>query len=79
MFSGSGAPPSRAAPGELAPSLSEASMEVAESSLALAARHAAVPCALLLTDVALSMTLEASRLQLTGKSLLDTWQMPWVC
>jgi DNA polymerase III epsilon subunit-like protein len=54
-------------------------MEVAESSLALAARHAAVPCALLLTDVALSMTLEASRLQLTGKSLLDTWQMPWVC
>eukprot|EP00435_Cladocopium_sp_Y103_P024117 s327_g5.t2 len=60
---------------ELAPSLSEASMEVAESSLALAARHAAVPCALLLTDVALSMTLEASRLQQTGKSLLDTWRL----
>ena len=50
-------------------------MEVAESSLALAARHSAVPCALLLTDVALSMTLEATRLQLTGKSLLDAWQM----
>lgn len=48
-------------------------MEVAESSLALAARHGAVPMALLLTDVALSMTFEASRLQQTGKSLLEAW------
>ena len=57
--------------GELSPFLSEASMEVAESSLSLAARFASVPCALLLTDVALSCTLEASRLQHTGEALLE--------
>eukprot|EP00930_Biecheleria_cincta_P040469 TRINITY_DN27727_c0_g1_i1.p1 TRINITY_DN27727_c0_g1~~TRINITY_DN27727_c0_g1_i1.p1 ORF type:complete len:1228 (+),score=279.05 TRINITY_DN27727_c0_g1_i1:76-3759(+) len=57
--------------GELAPELGEAVMEVAEVSLCLAARFAAVPAALLLTDVALSCTLEASRLQHAGKQLLD--------
>lgn len=56
--------------GKLAPQLSEASMEVAECSLALAARYATVPCSLLLTDVALSCTLEASRLQHSGQALL---------
>ena len=57
--------------GEICPSLSEASMEVAESSLSLAAQFASVPCALLLTDVALSCTFEASRLQHTGKALIE--------
>jgi len=47
-------------------------MDVAETSLALAASFTTVPCALLLTDVALSMTLEASRVQHTGKALLET-------
>ncbi|CAE7304538.1 abhd13 [Symbiodinium natans] len=54
---------------EAAPLLSEAAMEVAECSLSVAARYAAVPCALLLTDVALSCTLEASRLKHTGQLL----------
>lgn len=52
--------------------VSEATMDVAETSLALAASFTTVPCALLLTDVALSMTLEASRVQHTGKALLET-------
>jgi len=51
--------------------VSEATMDVAETSLALAASFTTVPCALLLTDVALSMTLEASRVQHTGKALLE--------
>ena len=49
-------------------------MDVAETSLALAASFTTVPCALLLTDVALSMTFEASRVQHTGKALLETWR-----
>ncbi|CAJ1428614.1 unnamed protein product [Effrenium voratum] len=57
--------------GEFAPKVSEASMEVAESSLSVAARFTSVPCALLLTDVALSCTLEASRLQHTGKAATE--------
>merc|ERR1719235_2798255 len=40
-------------------------------SLALAARFSAVPAAMLLTDVALSCTLEASRMQHASKQLLD--------
>ncbi|CAE7921028.1 unnamed protein product [Symbiodinium sp. KB8] len=54
---------------EAAPALSESAMEVAECSLSVAARFAAVPCALLLTDVALSCTLEASRLKHAGQLL----------
>jgi len=57
--------------GEAAPELGEASMEVAECSLSLSARFSSVPTALLLTDVALSCTLEASRIQHTGKQLLE--------
>ncbi|CAE7189323.1 unnamed protein product, partial [Symbiodinium sp. CCMP2456] len=56
---------------EAAPALSESAMEVAECSLSVAARFAAVPCALLLTDVALSCTLEASRLKHAGQLLHD--------
>ena len=52
-------------------------MDVAETSLALAASFTTVPCALLLTDVALSMTLEASRVQHTGKALLETDPVGW--
>lgn len=52
-------------------------MDVAETSLALAASFTTVPCALLLTDVALSMTLEASRVQHTGKALLETDPGGW--
>eukprot|EP00439_Symbiodinium_sp_Y106_P006000 s3567_g1.t1 len=54
---------------EAAPALSESAMEVAECSLSVAARFAAVPCALLLTDVALSCTLEAARLKHAGQLL----------
>mmetsp|Transcript_8360 Transcript_8360/g.14087 ORF Transcript_8360/g.14087 Transcript_8360/m.14087 type:complete len:1240 (+) Transcript_8360:71-3790(+) len=57
--------------GKLGPSLSETAMEVAECSLVLAARFAAVPAALLLTDVALSCTFEASRMQHSAKQLLE--------
>lgn len=57
--------------GELTPELGEAVMEVAEASLCLAARFSAVPTALLLMDVALSCTLEASRLQHAGQQLLE--------
>lgn len=46
-------------------------MEVAESSLALSARCSSVPSALLLTDVALSCTFEASRMKHTSKQLLE--------
>eukprot|EP00931_Biecheleriopsis_adriatica_P115646 TRINITY_DN91413_c0_g1_i1.p1 TRINITY_DN91413_c0_g1~~TRINITY_DN91413_c0_g1_i1.p1 ORF type:complete len:1201 (-),score=299.63 TRINITY_DN91413_c0_g1_i1:100-3702(-) len=56
---------------ELAPQLGEAAMEVAECSLSLAAKFSSVPSALLLTDVALSCTFEASRLQHTGEQLLE--------
>lgn len=57
--------------GNMGPSLSEATMEVSECSLVLAARFAAVPAALLLTDVALSCTFEASRMQHAAHQLLE--------
>lgn len=59
---------------ELSPlgdAFSEAVMEVAECSLALAARFAMVPSAMLLTDVALSCTFEASRIQHAAKQLKE--------
>lgn len=46
-------------------------MEVAESSLLFAARSSSVPAAMLLTDVALSCTLEASRILHSAKTLLE--------
>ncbi|CAE8736290.1 unnamed protein product [Polarella glacialis] len=57
--------------GEMGPELGEAAMEVAENSLSLAARYAAVPMAMLLTDVALSCTFEASRMQHNALQLLE--------
>eukprot|EP00927_Polykrikos_kofoidii_P024647 TRINITY_DN22373_c0_g2_i1.p1 TRINITY_DN22373_c0_g2~~TRINITY_DN22373_c0_g2_i1.p1 ORF type:complete len:946 (+),score=239.10 TRINITY_DN22373_c0_g2_i1:406-2838(+) len=58
--------------GILGPALGDAAMEVAESSLDFAARFAAkVPSALLLTDVALSCTFEASRMKHAGSHALD--------
>lgn len=57
--------------GEVGPRLSECTMEVAEASLELAARFSSVPAALLLTDVALSCTFEASRMTHAAKQLLD--------
>jgi hypothetical protein len=57
--------------GVLGPVLGEAAMEVAEASLALAARFSAVPAAILLTDVALSCTFEASRMQHASQQLLE--------
>lgn len=60
--------------GKLGPSVGEAAMEVAESSLALAARFSHVPASLLLTDVALSCTFEASRAQHAAGRLLEIKQ-----
>jgi len=57
--------------GNLGPALGEAAMEVAEASLALAARFSAVPAAILLTDAALSCSFEASRMQHASKQLLE--------
>jgi len=57
--------------GSMGPQLGESAMEVAESSLGLAARFAAVPSSLLLTDVALSCTFAASCMQHAAKQLLD--------
>ncbi|CAK0875249.1 unnamed protein product [Prorocentrum cordatum] len=61
---------SRAA-GELGPRLGELAMEVAECSLALSARFSAVPASMLLTDVALSCTFEACRMQHAARQLLE--------
>lgn len=60
--------------GGLGPGVGEAAMEVAENSLALAARFSQVPSALLLTDVALSCTFEASRAQHSAARLLEVKQ-----
>jgi curved DNA-binding protein CbpA len=57
--------------GTLGDTFSEAVMEVAESSLALAARFAMIPSAMLLTDVALSCTFEASRIQHAAHQLKE--------
>jgi len=57
--------------GKLGPRLGELVMEVAESSLLFAARSSSVPAAMLLTDVALSCTLEASRILHSAKTLLE--------
>lgn len=57
--------------GDMGPALSEAGMEVAESSLTFAARFSAVPASLLLTDIAMSCTFEASRTQHAAERLLD--------
>lgn len=57
--------------GTLGHAFSEAVMEVAESSLALAARFAMIPSAMLLTDVALSCTFEASRIQHAAEQLKE--------
>jgi len=57
--------------GKFGPRLGELVMEVAESSLLFAARSSSVPAAMLLTDVALSCTLEASRILHSAKTLLE--------
>lgn len=57
--------------GKLGPALGEAAMELAEVSLAFAARFGSVPAAILLTDVALSCTFEASRVVHGAKQLLE--------
>lgn len=57
--------------GDMGPALSEAGMEVAEASLTFAARFSAVPASLLLTDIAMSCTFEASRMQHAAERLLD--------
>lgn len=57
--------------GQFGPRLGELVMEVAESSLLFAAVSSSVPAAMLLTDVALSCTLEASRILHSAKTLLE--------
>lgn len=57
--------------GDMGPLLCDATMEIAECGLELAARFAEVPAALLLTDVALSCTFEASRVKHATAQLLE--------
>lgn len=57
--------------GEMGQRLYEATMEVAENGLTAAARCSAVPTSLLLTDVSLSCSFEASRIEHAASQLLS--------
>jgi len=56
--------------GSAGPAISDLAMEVAESALSMAAQFSAVPASVLLTDIALSCTLEASRVRHAAEQLL---------